>query len=134
MHKCSRLAREKMIIRLRPYIFHDGQCKLFAVGRKSNFSKESDSSRSADRLSPSTVTAANDDPPEISCFLNIFMIFRENHTSLQHTTERRPANRQQRFKIASLGDEVTRRRNAFAEMAAFEFIQSAGSVVDSKPQ
>lgn len=51
-----------MIIRLRPYIFRDDQCKLFAVGRKSNPSKESDPPHSVDRLSPSTVTAANERP------------------------------------------------------------------------
>lgn len=117
----------EMIIRLRSYIFRDSQCKWFAVGRKSSFSKESDPPRSADRLSALTLNSHGggaNDPPEISCLLNIFMIFRGVHTrSYYHYTAQPGADRRiDSSALKSHRDEVTRRRNAPAEIAAFEFI------------
>lgn len=124
-----------MIIRLLSYILYDdGQYKLFAAVRGANLSKESPTLRIRPiGFHPQAATAENDNPPEISCLLNIFMIFRGRIISgYRHNR----VGRQQRFKIASgkrRGDEAEK-NTVCTEMAAFEFIQSAGSVIDGKPR
>lgn len=72
-----------MMIKLLLYIFHDGQCKLFAAERVANLFKESDPSRPTDRTLPST--SHNDERQSSRNFVPLEYIHdfpRENHIRL----------------------------------------------------